>query len=99
MYRQFLAELEQENGQTKQRSPSHHRRSVSSGDKPPVALRPVLDNPRLSSVSMATVQRKLAISNLDQHSKSTLRPLREDSMFDIAKQAAIAEQALDDDFF
>jgi hypothetical protein len=59
-------------------------RNVSHGTDMGV-LRPVSDNARIASVSMQTVNRNLAFANAKGFGT---RPLKEDSVFDLAKRAA-----------
>lgn len=59
-------------------------RNISHGTDMGV-LRPVSDNARIASVSMQTVNRNLAFANAKGFGT---RPLKEDSVFDLAKRAA-----------
>jgi hypothetical protein len=71
-------------------------RNVSLGSEMGV-LRPVSDNPRIPSVSMQSVNRNLAIANAQKG--FGMRSLKEDSMFDLAKEVAELDRGLLDETF
>lgn len=71
-------------------------RNVSLGSDMGV-LRPVSDNPRIPSVSMQSVNRNLAIANAQKG--FGMRSLKEDSMFDLAKEVAELDRGLLDETF
>jgi len=71
-------------------------RNVSHGSDMGI-LRPVSDNARIPSVSMQTVNRNLAIANAQKG--FGMRSLKEDSMFDLAKEVADLDRGLMDETF
>lgn len=62
-------------------------------------LRPFTDNHRIPSISMQSVNRNLALANVNNRGFG-MRSLKEDSVFDLAKEVAVVERdMLDDDTF